>query len=75
MARLKSHYDEAELARILDGASPASLDEVSVTKGGRRLDTPEAVTAFIDGLLREQRSGQAPDVRAVYSPCGPITPP
>jgi len=54
--RLNSHYDEADLARILDGAPPATPDEVSVTKDGRRLDSAQAVTAFFEEL-REQRAG------------------
>ena len=55
MPRLKSHYDEAELALILDGAPAATSDEVSVTSDGRRLDTAVAVIAFFEEL-REQGS-------------------
>ena len=57
MARLKDHYDEADLARILDGAPPATQDEVSITNDGRRLDSAEAVVAFFEEL-REQRSAE-----------------
>jgi hypothetical protein len=52
--RLKDHYDEADLAKLLDGAPPSTPDEVSITKDGRRLDSAEAVIAFFEEL-REQR--------------------
>lgn len=53
--RLKDHYDEADLARILDGAGPSTPDEVSITKDGQRLDSAAAVIAFFEGL-RDQRT-------------------
>ena len=58
MPRLRDHYDEADLAQLLEGAGPATPDEVSITKDGRRLDTAEAVIAFFEEL-REQRSTES----------------
>lgn len=57
MPRLKDHYDEADLAAILEGAPPSTPDEVSITKDGRRLDSAEAVVAFCEEL-RAQRSAE-----------------
>ncbi|MBI2704022.1 MAG: hypothetical protein HYX32_01840 [Actinobacteria bacterium] len=58
MPRLKDHYDEADLARLLDGAPPSTPDEVSITNDGRRLDSAEAVIAFFEEL-REKRSDES----------------
>lgn len=52
--QLKTSYDEADLARLLDGAPPATPDEVSIINDGRRLDSAETVTAFFEEL-RERR--------------------
>ena len=52
---MKDHYDEADLAAILEGAPPSTLDEVSITNDGRRLDSAEAVIAFCEEL-RARRS-------------------
>ncbi len=60
MPRLKTRYDEADLAKILDGAPSATSDEVSIANDGRRLDSVEAVTAFFEGL-GEQRHARTGD--------------
>jgi hypothetical protein len=52
---LKDHYDEADLAKLLDRAPAATPDEVSVTNDGRRLDSAEAVIAFVEEL-RDHRA-------------------
>lgn len=58
VARLQDRYDDDDLARILDGATPSTSDEVSVTKDGRRLDSAEAVVAFFEEL-RDQRTASS----------------
>lgn len=52
--RLKDHYDEADLGELLAGAPPSTVDEVTITTDGRRLDSAQAVIDFYEEL-REQR--------------------
>ena len=50
MARLKASYDAGEVKALLAGMEPASVDEVSITADGRRLDSADDVTAFFDEI-------------------------
>lgn len=57
MARLKKFYDVSE---VLCDASRPTVDEVSVTLDGRRLETPEDVVAFFDAM-RASRAVESVD--------------
>lgn len=50
VAKLRDDYNEADLASMLERATASTADDVSVTKSGRRLDSAQALLAFIDEL-------------------------
>lgn len=49
-----------ELVDSLRGGAPRTPDDVSVTRDGRRLDTPEKVRAYVaeDNARRARRAAQ-----------------
>jgi hypothetical protein len=57
MAVVKREYQAGELDALLLGGGPPTPDDVSITSDGRRLDSAEAVKAFVEEL----RSGREPD--------------
>lgn len=54
MAQVKSHYEWEEVDALLAGGDPPTPDDVSITSDGRRLDSAEAVTAFVEELQAER---------------------
>jgi len=54
MAQVKSHYEWEEVDALLAGGDPPTPDDVSITSDGRRLDSAEAVIAFVEELQAER---------------------
>lgn len=50
-----------ESARELAGSQPPTEDDVSITRDGRRLDTPDKVRAFIEEINAGQAAATSPD--------------
>ena len=48
-----------ESARDLAGDRPPTDDDVSITRDGRRLDTPDKVIAFLDEINAKRTSATA----------------
>ena len=64
MAIVKRIYRAGELDALLSGGQPATADDVSITKDGRRLDTAEAVIEFFGELCRDRtQSDETPSGR------------
>jgi hypothetical protein len=57
VARPKESYEPGELHALLADMDPATVDDVSITTDGRRLDTADAVIAFYDDM-RAQRAAK-----------------
>jgi hypothetical protein len=55
---VKRSFGPGELNEFVSGGPPSTPDEVSITLDGRRLDSAEAVLAFI-AELEEQRAAEA----------------
>jgi len=47
-----------ESARDLAGDRPPTDDDVSITRGGRRLDTPAKLIAFLDEINSQRTSAE-----------------
>lgn len=54
MAPVKREYGPGEATTLVAGGGPATDDDVSITNDGRRLDSEEAVIAFVEELRRER---------------------
>ena len=48
LSKHKASYGMAELDELFADAAPPTVDDVSVTNDGRRLDSAEAVIAFFE---------------------------
>lgn len=56
MAPVKRAYGPGEATAFVAGGGPPTDDDVSITNDGRRLDSAEAVLAFVEELRREQEA-------------------
>ena len=56
MASVKRAYGPGEATALVAGGGPPTDDDVSITNDGRRLDSAEAVLAFVEELRREQEA-------------------
>lgn len=54
MARLKESYDAREVSALLADMDPAGPEDVSIATDGRRLDSADDVTAFVDEIRAER---------------------
>ena len=64
MAIVKRIYRAGTLDALLSRGQPATADDVSITKDGRRLDTAEAVIEFFEELRRDRtQSDETPSGR------------
>jgi hypothetical protein len=60
MAPVKREYGPGEATALVAGGGPATDDDVSITNDGRRLDSAEAVIAFVEELKRQQEALDQP---------------
>lgn len=54
MAPMKRECGPGEATALIAGGGPATDDDVSIANDGRRLDSGEAVRAFVEELGRKQ---------------------
>jgi hypothetical protein len=57
---VKRAYGPGEATAFVAGGGPPTDDDVSITNDGRRLDSAEAVLAFVEQLRREQEALERP---------------
>jgi hypothetical protein len=60
MALVKREYGPGEATALVAGGGHATDDDVSITNDGRRLDSAEAVIAFVEELKRQQEVLEQP---------------
>jgi hypothetical protein len=60
MAPVKRDYGPGEATGLVAGGGPATDDDVSITNDGHRLDSAEAVIAFVEELRRQQEVLEQP---------------
>lgn len=56
MAIAKRRFEAGELDALLEGGPSSTVDDVSITVDGRRLDTADVVIEFFEDLRRAQMS-------------------
>lgn len=56
MSPLKRSYGPGKATMLVTGGGPPTDDDVSITNDGRRLDSAEAVIAFVEELRRQQEA-------------------
>ncbi|MGH3849555.1 MAG: hypothetical protein ACRDRT_07625 [Pseudonocardiaceae bacterium] len=45
---MKTVFDKGEINKLFEGAAPATSDDVTITRDGRHLDTPEKFIAWLE---------------------------
>jgi hypothetical protein len=62
MARKEINISDEEFERIVRSAAPPTADDCTITRDGRRLDTPEKLHAWLDELAQQRELDEQSDI-------------
>lgn len=62
MARKEINISDEDFERIVRSAAPPTADDCTVTRDGRRIDTPHKLHAWLDELAQQRELDEQSDI-------------